>query len=128
MLQIEKRKKSGLKTDLAPLIDVVFLLLIFFMLTFTLSGKGIDLNLPNGISKDNNNSLIVIAIDSKGTLRLKGEIVEFKDLTTTLQSALKNKKDKAVAIQADNKTLYDLFVRVFDKARLAGAKNFSLIM
>ena len=45
-----RRKIS--KLDMAPLIDVVFLLLIFFMLTFAIQGQGMDISLPEGQSAD----------------------------------------------------------------------------
>jgi biopolymer transport protein ExbD len=55
MLQLAIKKKGRFKTDMAPLIDVVFLLLIFFMLTFAVPGQGMDVNLPNGVAESNDN-------------------------------------------------------------------------
>ncbi len=128
MLLIEKQKKR-FKTDLAPLIDVVFLLLIFFMLTFSVSGQGMDLSLPNGGSDEAENAPpLIVVIDHLGTIRIGEDVVALENLTSSLRQALKIRKSQTVSIQVDNKILYDLFVQVFDRARLAGAKNFSLAM
>ena len=43
MIEISKPERDRFQVDLAPLIDVVFLLLIFFMLTFAVAGQGLDL-------------------------------------------------------------------------------------
>ena len=129
MLQIEIKKKGRFKTDLAPLIDVVFLLLIFFMLTFAVSGHGLDLTLPNGDSTENQDeSLLAVVIDSEGVIKVGDEIIALEELTPYLRTELTNRSNKTVSIQVDDKTLYDLFVKVFDMARLAGAKDFSLNM
>ena len=45
MILMKPRRKIS-KLDMAPLIDVVFLLLIFFMLTFAIQGQGMDISLP----------------------------------------------------------------------------------
>lgn len=129
MLLIEKRKKGRFKPDLAPLIDVVFLLLIFFMLTFAVSGQGLDLTLPSGVSSEvKNESILVVNIDHQGVIRMGGEVLALESLTADLRKALKDRENKTVSIQADNETLYDLFVKVFDMARLAGAEKFSLTL
>ena len=129
MLQIEIKKKGRFKTDLAPLIDVVFLLLIFFMLTFAVSGHGLDLTLPNGDSTENQDeSLLAVVIDSEGVIKVGDEIIALEELTPYLRTELTKRSNKTVSIQVDDKTLYDLFVKLFDMARLAGAKDFSLNM
>ena len=48
MIEFMRRQRKRSKFDVAPLIDVVFLLLIFFMLTFAIQGEGMDINLPEG--------------------------------------------------------------------------------
>ena len=48
MVQIQRTRKRRFRMDMAPLIDVVFLLLIFFMLTFAVLGQAMDVTLPEG--------------------------------------------------------------------------------
>ena len=129
MIQIETPKKQRFKTDMAPLIDVVFLLLIFFMLTFAIPGQGMDLDLPNESSNIiSRESQLIVSIDNAGAITINGKPVELESLMEKLSLELKDRNDKSVSIQTDDKTIYDLFVNVLDIARLAGAKEFSLIM
>ena len=48
MLDLFPSRKKRFQIDMAPLIDVVFLLLIFFMLTFAIQGQGLAISLPEG--------------------------------------------------------------------------------
>ncbi len=129
MLQLETRKKKRFKADLAPLIDIVFLLLIFFMLTFALPGQGMSLNLPNARSSIiTNESQPVVRISDAGIISINDETVELGSLMGKLSEILKHRSKKSVSIETADKTIYDLFVSVLDIARRAGAKEFSFIM
>ena len=129
MIQLEVKKKKRFKSVLAPLIDVVFLLLIFFMLTFALPDKGMIVNLPNESSTIIlDESQLIIKIDNIGVITINDEVVVLDGLVNKLYEELKHRSDKSVSIETGNKTIYDLFVSVLDKARLAGVKDFSLIM
>jgi biopolymer transport protein ExbD len=129
MLQLEISKKKRFKADMAPLIDVVFLLLIFFMLTFAIPGQGMSLNLPNESSTVvSNQSQLIVKINNSGFITVNDEVVALDVLIDKLSHELDQRSDKSVSIETANKTAYDLFVSVIDKARQAGAKEFSLIM
>jgi biopolymer transport protein ExbD len=129
MFQIETRKKKKFKTDLAPLIDVVFLLLIFFMLTFATPGQGMDVNLPNGIAPSSvPEKISKLSIHKDGTLRLNDDVVNLEELAEKLKTEFQGKTNKSIEIEADPETPYDLFARALDIARQSGAKDFSIIM
>ena len=121
-----KRKRS--KLDIAPLIDVVFLLLIFFMLTFAIQGEGMDISLPEGqSSKEQAQEDLTIKIQKDHTLKVNNEIVPIEMLQKKLEKYLSVRKDKTVVVEAYQKTRYDLFVKVLDVSRLSGAEGFSII-
>ena len=63
MLDLFSRQKKRFEIDMAPLIDVVFLLLIFFMLTFAIQGQGLSISLPEGEKKQEVEKNIVIKIE-----------------------------------------------------------------
>jgi len=129
MFQFEIRKKKRFKSDMAPLIDVVFLLLIFFMLTFALPGQGMNLDLPNKSSTVvSDQSQLIVRIDNFGIITVNDEVIALGVLIDKLRDELDQRSDKSVSIETANKTAYDLFVSVIDKARQAGANEFSLIM
>ncbi len=129
MLKITKGNKKPFKPDLAPLIDVVFLLLIFYMLTFAISGQGLSIKLPQGISSDTKEEVaLTIKINGIEDIRVGKKKTNLSELETILKAEIVGRKNRAVVVETNSKIKYDIFVRVFDLARQAGAKNFSLVM
>mgnify|MGYP000859662713 CR=1 FL=1 len=129
MLKITKGDKKPFKPDLAPLIDVVFLLLIFYMLTFAVSGQGLSVNLPQeSSSKSKEDIALTIKINGIEDIRVGERITTLSGLEAMLKAEILIRKNKAVIVETNSLIKYDIFVRVFDLARQAGAKNFSLVM
>ena len=126
-LSPSERKRYGI--DMTPLIDVVFLLLIFFMLTFAIQGQGIKLRLPQGESapQEKVEKDLIVKIDQKNNLHLNGEPIQISLLKIALDKGLINRSDKLVVIDAAPRVKYGLFARVLDISRDAGAENFSII-
>ena len=112
---------------MAPLIDVVFLLLIFFMLTFAIQGQGLAINLPEGEETEKVTKDIIVKIDRNNKLRLNDRPIQIDALGAALGQALLKRSDKLVVIDSAPKVKYELFTRVLDVSREAGAENFSII-
>ncbi len=115
--------------DMAPLIDVVFLLLIFFMLTFAVLGKAMDVTLPQGEALPEEQVLedINVMIDREGLVRVNGQVVEIESLQGRLEALLAQRKDKLVNLETFNSTPFNQFTTVLDISRQAGAKDFNII-
>jgi biopolymer transport protein ExbD len=129
MLNITKGNKKPFKPDLAPLIDVVFLLLIFYMLTFAVSGQGLSVKLPQESSSNTKKEIaLTIKINGIEDIRVGERITSLSGLESVLMAEIVGRENKAVIVETNNMVKYDIFVRVFDLARQAGAKNFSLVM
>jgi len=129
MLNITKGNKKRFKPDLAPLIDVVFLLLIFYMLTFAIPAQGLDVKLPNEASPNTPEEMpLIIRINQIDDILVGDQSTDLKNLMTILQPEITRRRNKAVVVHTDDKTLYDIFVQVFDMARQAGASDFSLVL
>ncbi|MFT4578790.1 MAG: biopolymer transport protein ExbD [Nitrospinales bacterium] len=129
MLKITKGNKKPFKPDLAPLIDVVFLLLIFYMLTFAVSGQGLSVKLPPESSSNAKEEIaLTIKINGIEDIRVGGKITTLAKLESMLKAEIVGRKNKAVVVETNSVVKYDIFVRVFDLARQAGAKNFSLVI
>lgn len=128
-MKIVKYKKNQYKLDMAPLIDVVFLLLIFFMLTFAIQGQAMDIKLPQGQSASNpvQQKDTTIRISADGDLLLDDSPVVLEDLIEKLKVKLVARADKLVKIEPDKKAKYKQFATVLDYARIAGAENFSIV-
>jgi biopolymer transport protein ExbD len=123
-----KRGKKRFRLDITPLIDVVFLLLIFFMLTFSVQGQGIDINLPGESSAAKEVEIpLTLRVDEKGLVSINDENTDFNSLVPDLEDKLAPRKDKSLVVEIHKKVQYDLFVRVLDLAKKAGTENFSII-
>ena len=127
MLDLFPSKKKRFEIDMAPLIDVVFLLLIFFMLTFAIQGKGLAISLPEGEETQKEEKDIIVKIDRDNNLHLNDQQIEIDSLKSILGEELLSRADKLVVIDSAPRVKYDLFARVLDISREAGAENFSII-
>lgn len=129
MLNIGKETHKRFKPDLAPLIDVVFLLLIFYMLTFAIPGQGLDVKLPSGsTSAVQIDKPLSVKMLSASEFMVGDKKTGLKGLEGLLIVEINKRTLKTVVIHANDKTKYENFALVLDLARLAGAKNFSLVM
>ena len=127
MLDLFPSKKKRFEIDMAPLIDVVFLLLIFFMLTFAIQGQGLAISLPEGEETQKEEKDIIVKIDRNNNLHLNDQQIQIDSLKSILSEELLSRGDKLVVIDSAPKVKYDLFAKVLDISREAGAENFSII-
>ena len=129
MLNLSPTKVKRYGIDMTPLIDVVFLLLIFFMLTFALQGQGLSISLPQGSETDQKKTEkdIIVKINQNDILRLNKKQIAVTSLKEALRENLQNRSNKLVIIDSAPKVKYGLFARVLDISREAGAENFSII-
>jgi len=115
--------------DLTPLIDVVFLLLIFFMVTTTFAriGQGIRVNLPTTTTpQEKIEKSIVISIAKDGQIYIGKKWVKKENLVGLLKGELKG-KEGLVVINADKDTLHGKVVEVMDLAKQAGAVRLGIL-
>jgi biopolymer transport protein ExbD len=127
MLGLFPSRRKRFQIDMAPLIDVVFLLLIFFMLTFAIQGQGLAISLPDGEETEKVEKDIIVKIDRNNKLYLNDRQIEIDSLGAALGEDLLRRSDKMVVIDSAPKVKYELFARVLDVSREAGAENFSII-
>ena len=127
MLNLFPSHKKRFEIDMAPLIDVVFLLLIFFMLTFAIQGQGLAISLPEGEETQKVDKDIIVKIDRNSNILLNDKPIELDSLGSALGEELSTRSDKLVVIDSAPKVKYNLFAQVLDVSREAGAENFSII-
>jgi biopolymer transport protein ExbD len=124
------RRRSGVALNLTPLIDVVFLLLVFFLLTaHFVQEKQIDVKLPKAESSESfeEEMKIEVVISEDGVIRIDEQIVAVDDLKETLQKRVTSAVNKSVVLRADATTHLELAVKVMDASRLAGAQSVEIL-
>ena len=127
MLNLFPSRRKRFQIDMAPLIDVVFLLLIFFMLTFAIQGQGLAISLPEGEETEKVEKDIIVKIDHNNKIYLNDRQIEIDSLGAALGEDLMRRSDKMVVIDSAPRVKYELFAQVLDVSRGAGAENFSII-
>lgn len=124
-MEFEKRKKAETNLNIAPLIDIVFLLLIFFMLSsHFVTQPGIKITLPSAVTgKLHPEDEIIIFITSDDRLYLNETEINLEWLPDKLSLKLAETKNKTVIIKADEKINLGLAVKVMDIAKQAEAEG-----
>ena len=120
-------RRAGI--DMSPLIDVVFLLLIFFAVTTTfLEQSGMDLELPESSTAEaTESSPIIVEISSEGDVRFSGEDVSLEELERRVSELDEDQRAK-ITLRADRGLDLGTAVSVIDALRRAGAQGVSLPM
>lgn len=114
--------ESTSEINISPLIDVVFILLIFFIVTTVfVEETGIDIVKPRAATQqDIEKNSILIGIAPSGQVYYGGREIGVSGVRSTVARLLRN-DDMPVIIQADSSTSTENTVRVLDEAKLAGA-------
>jgi len=117
-----KREEISLGVSMAPLIDIVFLLLIFFMLTSHIEIiPGIDIALPDITERgsDTSTNTMIVALDREGNYYLNKERIELTELFRRFKETVQPSKTNLI-LQADRDVKHGQVVRVMDLAKKAG--------
>jgi len=124
-MEFEGRKRIRMHFDIAPLIDIVFLLLIFFMLTANfIMRPGIKITLPAAkTAKPQEEEKITVFISRENDIFLNDKRISTEALRTALQEKLEGSRKKRVSLKADEKINLGLAVKVMDIAKQAGAEG-----
>ena len=122
MDQIPRQRRPSLSIELSPLIDCVFLLLIFFMLSSTMLAPAVDLDLPNAaLAGDVRAPEVVVTVDRSGRMFVNAEEIEIEELADRLRVLLSGARQKLVTYRGDAGSDHATFVRVLEAAQVAGA-------
>jgi biopolymer transport protein ExbD len=114
--------------DMAPLIDVVFLLLVFFMLTSSFQQPSLPLKLPGaqGTGAEPQET-VTVSVTAEGRVAIDGAEVTREAFEETLRARLVAVPDKTVNFRGDRALDYGIFVELMDRARRTGATQFNIV-
>lgn len=127
---IRQRKKEPVRVQipLTSLIDIVFLLLIYFLLTTNfLVEEGIKIKLPQATAAaPQTEEVITVYVDQEGRAYIGTEEVSLAALFDRLKTMIGTKQDKLVVVRADRAVILNKAVKVMDIAKAAGAGRLCL--
>ncbi len=121
-----RRKKDEISdVDMSPLIDMVFILLIFFMVssTFTKDMK-LDLNRPGASSASRASSKVIrVYIDNQADIYVDNQPVKLWAVQSKLREMLRSATEKSVLVITDSTIPVEKLIELVDQCRLSGAKD-----
>jgi biopolymer transport protein ExbD len=122
-----RARASGVLVDMAPLVDMVFLLLIFFVVTTSfVRESGVDVERPTSRNAAAvNGAFLTVAITKEGAVYVGGRTIGADDGKAIAQ-AMREASTDSVVIQADREAATGLLLRVMDACRAAGADAVSV--
>ncbi len=131
MLNISAARRANTKTlelNIAPLIDMVFILLIFFLVTTSfLKETGVDISRPTSSSAvSKTKTTILIGVTKDNTIHIDHREVDIRAVRANVERALAENPDGGVVVVADKESLTGLVINVMDACKLAGAQNVSI--
>ena len=115
--------------DLTPMLDVVFIMLIFFIVTATFVKEiGLDVNSPdkNQNVKDADKQSIVVQITSRDRIRIRGRDVDFRAVRANIERLHAENPEAPVVVQPHPDSTTETMIQVMDSARQAGVYNVSI--
>lgn len=127
MLDIARRQRPALTVELTPLIDVVFQLLVFFLLTSVFLEPALPMNLPAAETAEVQQAPaeLVIDVEADGTLRLDGREMPLATLRYVLRIR-RATHTGAVSIRGHRDARYGALLEVLDTCRVEGFRNVAL--
>ena len=114
--------------NITPMLDVVFILLIFFIVTANfIKEPGLEVNRPDSeTAEPTENAAILIAVGNAGEIYMDGRRIDKRQVKANVVRLLAENPQGSVVIQADEKATADTIMAVMDGDREAGVYNISL--
>ena len=118
----------NINDSLTPMLDVVFIMLIFFIVTANfIKEPGLEVNRPDSeTAEPTENAAILIAVGNAGEIYMDGRRIDKRQVKANVVRLLAENPQGSVVIQADEKATADTIMAVMDGAREAGVYNISL--
>ncbi|WP_028110303.1 MULTISPECIES: biopolymer transporter ExbD [Ferrimonas] len=119
---------EGAEVDMTPMLDIVFIMLIFFIVTTSfVKESGIDVNRPKAQQASKKPSAnIFIAINEAGIVYMEKREVDIQRVRANVERMLAESPEASVMIQADKEAKHGIVVKVMDQVKAAGINTISV--
>ncbi|HON78828.1 MAG TPA: biopolymer transporter ExbD [Spirochaetota bacterium] len=126
-MEFIRKKRSRPHIEITPLVDIIFLLLVFFMISSNFIEPMIRMELPKAMFEQKLEKVdLVVTVDRNETIYINKTPVLKKDLQVTLQEKMLRMNKYDVIFKADKRISYNTFVEILDISKIAGATSFSV--
>lgn len=119
---------TDIEIDMMPLIDIIFILLIFFLVTASfVKESGVEINRPEAASAVMKEATgLIVGMTADGEIYINREKVELRRVRGLVEIFLAENNNGGVVIDADGDSLTSRLIAVLDQCRLAGATNIAV--
>ena len=121
-MNLLQKPPKKIALNITPLIDVLFILIIFFTVSSTfLEQPGIELKLPDAESSQTHTSQkVIVYVDKEDEVFLNDEQLDVDDLGESVKQKLEETKEKSVVLRADTEVDHGMIIRIMDLLRKKG--------
>ena len=126
----QREEKELISINITPLIDIVFLLLVFFMLATSFIQKStIEINLSSGktVKIDNEKNTAVVILNKKGLIYLNNKLIKVTNIRNEINNIVKKNPKYRILIKSHKKVPVQKVIRLIEEVRLAGTDNIKLV-
>lgn len=122
---IRRRRAAAGEPPMAPLIDMIFILLIFFLVTTSfVKEAGVEVKRPEASTtekKDQTNLIIAVTVD--GQVIIERKVIDIRSVRSYMERFIRETPKGSVVIAADRESMTGVVIQVLDACRLAGVKD-----
>ena len=125
-----RRSEDNAEINVTPMLDIVFILLIFFIVTTSFVREtGVEMSRASNSTTDSRDAAdsIVIRIEDSGQIYIQNRATDIRLIRANVQTSLVDMPDAAVVVAAGRDSDAGILVRVVDQARVAGADQVSMV-
>ncbi len=125
-----RRPESDAEINVTPLLDIVFIMLIFFIVTTSFVHEiGVEMNRSANepLTTEEESEIILVRIESDGRIFIRNRQTDIRLVHANIEMNLASMPDAAVVVAAARNSDAGLLVKVVDQARVAGAQQVSMV-
>ena len=126
----QREEKELISINITPLIDIVFLLLVFFMLATSFIQKStIEINLSSGktVKIDNAKNTAIVILNKKGLIYLNNKLINVTNIRKEINNIVEKNPKYRILIKSHKKVPVQKVIRLIEEVRLAGTDNIKLV-
>jgi len=126
----EREERELISINITPLIDIVFLLLVFFMLATSFIQKStMEINLSSGktIDIETQKNTVILILNKKGLIYLNNKLINTSSIRNEVTKIISKNPEYRVLIKSHKKIAVQKVIKLIEEVRLAGTNNIKLV-
>ena len=125
MIEFQRKRAFREELAIAPLLDIIFLLLLFFLLTSVFMDPGIPIDLAESSTAEFQHDTlnVLIALSASGELFAQDETLSFEELPARLETLFRTHANHEVTLKVDKNTPFHRFIRLMDILKQVGGDD-----